>query len=262
MNAISFEEKFRIHFTRVQLLSATLLTCLFIGFLTYLALVFTPLSYLLPEDQLNKNKSLLVKTYNEIERLDQVVEAQNKYISNLQAVVLGKIEFEDIYRDTSFKSEEFLLDTVTTDIEKVIAAEIENRKTSIEPETKKSNLNLFLIEPVKGVVSQKFNLKTHPAVDIVTEKNATIKSVIEGVVIYSGYNDLEGWVIMVKHQNAITSVYKHCEKLLKQQGEFVKTGEAIAIAGESGENSTGPHLHFELWGSDGPLNPLNYLSFQ
>jgi murein DD-endopeptidase MepM/ murein hydrolase activator NlpD len=123
--------------------------------------------------------------------------------------------------------------------------------------------NLFLFTPVRGMVSDKFDVKTHHlAVDVVTSPNAVVMSVLDGTVIMANWIAETGYVIQIQHSNDILSVYKHNEKLLKKQGDRVKAGEAIAIVGNSGELTTGPHLHFELWYRGAPVDPLKYISFE
>ncbi|MDR3133093.1 MAG: M23 family metallopeptidase [Prevotellaceae bacterium] len=134
----------------------------------------------------------------------------------------------------------------------------------IPPAAKQESLeNLFLFTPVQGVVSDKFDIKTkHLAVDIVAAPSATVMSVLDGTVIMASWTAETGYVIQIQHSNDILSVYKHNEKLLKKQGDRVKAGEAIAIVGNSGELTTGPHLHFELWYKGMPVDPLKYISFE
>ncbi|MDR0582333.1 MAG: M23 family metallopeptidase [Prevotellaceae bacterium] len=123
--------------------------------------------------------------------------------------------------------------------------------------------NLFLFRPVQGVVSDKFDVKiNHLAVDIVAAPSAPVMSVLDGTVIMANWTAETGYVIQIQHSNDILSVYKHNEKLLKKQGDRVQAGEAIAIVGNSGELTTGPHLHFELWYKGVPVDPLKYISFE
>ena len=123
--------------------------------------------------------------------------------------------------------------------------------------------NLFLFRPVQGVVSDKFDVKiNHLAVDIVAAPSAPVMSVLDGTVIMANWTAETGYIIQIQHSNDILSVYKHNEKLLKKQGDRVKAGEAIAIVGNSGELTTGPHLHFELWYKGVPVDPLKYISFE
>jgi len=103
--------------------------------------------------------------------------------------------------------------------------------------------------------------KDHYGIDIVAGKNEAIKATLDGTVIFSGWTLATGYVIALQHANNIISVYKHNSALLKHQGNYVKAGEPIAIIGETGELSTGPHLHFELWFNGNPVNPKDYIVF-
>jgi murein DD-endopeptidase MepM/ murein hydrolase activator NlpD len=79
--------------------------------------------------------------------------------------------------------------------------------------------------------------------------------------LFTGFSAQDGYVIQVQHSNNITSIYKHCSTILKQIGDRVKSGEAIAVVGNSGEKSKGPHLHFELWYNGLPINPQEVVAF-
>ncbi|MFK7921954.1 MAG: M23 family metallopeptidase [Bacteroidia bacterium] len=122
---------------------------------------------------------------------------------------------------------------------------------------------LHLFAPVaKGEMRNPFSeSKAHYGVDIVAEQNALIRSVAAGFVVISEYSDENGWVIGVSSADNVVTFYKHNSRLLKQVGSPVFAGEPIAVIGNSGENSTGPHLHLELWQNGAPVDPANYLDF-
>ena len=125
----------------------------------------------------------------------------------------------------------------------------------------KNELFAFFI-PVLGVVSDTFNLKTkHFGIDLVAKENARISSVLDGVVVISDWNPQTGYVIGVQHKNGFLSLYKHNSMLLKSVGNYVNAGEHIAVIGNTGEFSSGPHLHFELWLDGVAVNPKNYILF-
>jgi len=122
--------------------------------------------------------------------------------------------------------------------------------------------NMLFFIPVKGIITNEFNpRKQHYGIDIAARKNETVKSVLDGTVILSNWTVETGYVIAIQHSHSLVSVYKHNSALLKQTGEKVKAGEVIAIIGETGEYSTGTHLHFELWDEGSPVNPKDYISF-
>ena len=121
---------------------------------------------------------------------------------------------------------------------------------------------LLFFLPVKGLVTESFNIEDkHYGVDVVTKENELIKSTLNGVVVMSSWTSETGHVIAIQHENNLLSVYKHNSVLLKDQGERVEAGEAIAIIGNSGKWSSGPHLHFELWYNNNPVDPEQYILF-
>jgi murein DD-endopeptidase MepM/ murein hydrolase activator NlpD len=140
-------------------------------------------------------------------------------------------------------------------------------QTSLALESGNDNTRLSLSQihffvPLKGVVSNHFDTATdHFGVDLVGGPNSLISAVLDGTVIFSGWTLESGYVVHIQHQADLISVYKHNSELLKFQGDRVKAGEAIAIIGNSGEYSTGPHLHLELWHGGTPLDPEQYIDF-
>lgn len=263
LNPESFQEKWRVHLTRVQFISVLILFLFLLFFISFSIIAYTPASNLLPEIVSNKGKKEAQKAYKVAEELGARITQQELYIENLQKVILGKISIDSIYNNPEALSEKQnpVIDTSRTPSELELEQIVSER--DIATTNNKQGLNeLFLADPVTGKISQRFNPKTHPGVDIITREKEPILACKEGVVMYTSYNDLDGWIIIIKHQSELTSVYKHCEKLLKSIGENVASGDAIAIVGNSGTRTTGPHLHFELWGTTGPLNPLDYFSFK
>ncbi|MGB8703454.1 MAG: M23 family metallopeptidase, partial [Gillisia sp.] len=116
---------------------------------------------------------------------------------------------------------------------------------------------------VKGTLSSKYDRKSkHYAIDVVVSKNTPVKSVADGRVVFAEWSADTGYVIIIEHNYGLLSVYKHNASLTKEQGDFVKAGEVIATAGNTGELTTGPHLHFELWKDGNPVNPQDYIDFE
>lgn len=121
---------------------------------------------------------------------------------------------------------------------------------------------LFFMPPVSGDVTSGFDLsKSHFGIDVAAPKNTAVKSAADGVVISAGYTVETGYSIAIQHPNNVVTMYKHNSVLLRQEGSPVKAGEAIAIIGNSGENTTGPHLHFELWYKGRAVDPGDYINF-
>jgi murein DD-endopeptidase MepM/ murein hydrolase activator NlpD len=122
--------------------------------------------------------------------------------------------------------------------------------------------SFFFFTPVKGTVISRFDpVEKHYGIDVVAAKNEAIKSTLDGTVVLSTWTYETGYIIALQHTNNLFSVYKHNSALLRKEGNYVKAGEVIAIIGNSGETSTGPHLHFELWHNGKAINPLDYMVF-
>lgn len=263
MDPVTFQESWRFKISRLQLLSLFFLI-LFIFFILYFILFsYTPLGQVLPENIKNRNKEKIESTMIQIDNLEQQVVLQDEYIRNLQNVILGNISIDSVFskRELVYESNVLAPDTSLSLAEKQLEKQV-NLNTQFNNVSKTNRLNdIFLFDPINGAISQDFDEKKHLGVDVITKPNETIKACLEGVVLHTSYDDKYGFTIVINHQNDITSVYKHLQKVLVKTGEIVKTGESIGIVGNTGESSTGPHLHFELWSNLGALDPLDYLSF-
>lgn len=115
--------------------------------------------------------------------------------------------------------------------------------------------------PLKGVISQAYNPVSHPYVDITAPEGSVVKAILDGTVIYSGWSEDYGHTIQLQHEEDIVSIYKHNEKLLKKTGDKVTAGAPIALVGNSGDLTTGTHLHLELWHQGSAVDPAKYINF-
>ena len=121
---------------------------------------------------------------------------------------------------------------------------------------------LLLFPPIKGEITNKMNISSgHFGVDIIAPKNEAVSSILNGTIIYHNWSPTDGHVVHIQHKKNLISIYKHNSEILKEIGDFVESGEPIAIVGNSGEHSTGPHLHFELWHNGYPLDPEIFINF-
>ena len=123
--------------------------------------------------------------------------------------------------------------------------------------------NYVLFPPVNGAISEGYNFEEkHFAVDVVVAANTPVKATADGTVFFAEWTVETGYVVIIEHNQELISVYKHNSSITKSQGDLVKAGEVIAMSGNTGELSTGPHLHFELWSKGYPVNPTNFIDFQ
>ncbi|MDA8728270.1 peptidoglycan DD-metalloendopeptidase family protein [Flavicella sp.] len=195
--------------------------------------------------------SLTLKEYL-LDSLRAHVLAQQRKVGELS----DEIPFQDIE-----VSEEALLIASKRDSLFREAVEREDRFSLFDYETDKVDLVFFA--PVKGILTESYNVKEkHYAVDIAVPKGTAVKAIADGTVVFSAWTAGTGYVVIIEHTNKYLSVYKHNEIIYREQGDLIKSGEVIALAGTSGEYSTGPHLHFEMWFQGYPVNPENFIEFE
>jgi len=220
-----------------------------------------------------EQKALLDKSISLDQRLSEILiktEKEEKYLVNVKQILSGASpsnEKEKTIKD--FKSKKANEKDVISKSEKSLREKVNNRekydidiipggalKNDVLPE-------LLLFPPINGEITNKMNISSgHFGIDIIAPKNEAVVSILKGTVIYQNWSPNDGHVIHIQHKKNLISIYKHNSEVLKKTGEFVDAGEPIAIVGNSGEHSTGPHLHFELWHNGYPINPENFINFQ
>ena len=224
-------------------------------------------------EQENNNK--LMQLYTTVKKLEEKNAQQDKFIKLFQNMLEGKgepthaledIPVEELGRQAATLVENDVVESA--EIERSLpAAEKGLQLTRSELAATSYHLpnypsDLLLCTPMEGMITTPFNVQIeHYGLDIVGKENEPIKSIADGTVILSTWTVETGWVIMVQHAKNLISVYKHNATLFKKVGDFVKSGELIAIMGNTGEFSTGPHLHFELWYEGNPVNPEKFITF-
>jgi len=232
-----------------------------------LLMIYTPLNLLLPAQQNSRLSRQLMTNAFKLDSLQNEILIRDRYFENIQNIMLGKQvnNFESTY-DTSLRSEKLVFTRSKHDsiLRKQIELEEQKNITNISEQANRgiSLKNMHFYMPVKGIVTNKFNLSAgHPAIDIVSEANEPVLSTLEGTVTLATWSLSTGYIIQVQHAHNLISIYKHNSSLLKKENDHVSAGEPIAIIGNTGELSTGPHLHFELWYNGSPINPEDYIAF-
>ena len=194
--------------------------------------------------------------------MERALNRKGVYLQNINNIIIGEELITPINTEEVLSSEkEIFFEKSIEDSLLRVAVEAED-KSSITFNKEKNNEFLMFYPPLDGIITDRFNKKTkHFGVDLVAKEKSRIATVLEGAIIFSHWTSETGYVIGVQHKNDFISFYKHNSVLLKEVGDFVNAGDYIAIIGNSGELSTGPHLHFELWHNGFPVNPENYISF-
>ena len=271
-NDNTFEEVWHLRFTPRNLLSiAGTIFLLLVG--GSMALVmFTPMRLLIPGYTTDAMRQQIRASVIRLDSLEHEINLRDKYIHVVNAIVSGRepelaeagaesnpANYENI---TFTRSEQDSLLRRQVEAEERFNFILRTSSASMSSfdDTFISNIHFF--KPVEGVVSSKFNLSNnHFGIDIVAGPNEVVKSTLDGTVIISAWTIETGYVIQIQHAANIISAYKHNSRPLKKQGERVKAGDAIAIVGNSGELTSGPHLHFEIWQNGTPVNPEDYIFF-
>ena len=265
LNEENYEEQF---FLRLSILNLLIISTFLLSFLitsTLLIVSYTSLKEFIPGYASNLMRKQAILNASKLDSLTTSYNQSLDQLNSIKRVLTGDIKFEE------FKEIEFKLDTENIDVklnskkimeDSLLRVAIDN----VDKYNFNSNLNsdesFLFFSPVSGHISQKFDpLKKHFAVDIVAKENEPVKSVADGVGIFSEWSSDTGYVIILEHKQGYLSVYKHNESLNITQGDIVQAGDIIGTVGNTGEYTTGYHLHFELWNDGYPLDPVNFINF-
>tara|TARA_X000000368_G_scaffold416545_1_gene410723 strand:+ start:542 stop:1387 length:846 start_codon:yes stop_codon:yes gene_type:complete len=205
----------------------------------------------------------LIRLSNSIDSLIYESQIKDQYIENIMIILSGG---ENEFLEKKSEENKLELQDLTNDysaVDSFFRQEFESNLSFSEIiRSTDSDQNLLLMSPVSsGVVSSFYDpSKSHFGIDITCKEEEPIKSVLDGTVLMSSWTKDSGYVISIIHPNNLISVYKHNSKVFVEPGQIVKTGDVISIIGNTGELSTGPHLHFELWLNGKSINPSEFIS--
>lgn len=263
MKDSSFEEKLSVKLTRINVIAFVGALVFLCFFSTMLLIAYTPLSEYVPGKSTIEVQKSLIALNIKSDSLEAILVSRSIYLENINKIINGEelvtpenyaeitntqipISFEKSKEDSLFR----------------VKVEAEDKSSIYKKDKPNNNTTLMFFTPLTGLISDGYNNKTkHFGIDLVAKEKSRISSVLEGTVIISHWAYETGYVIGVQHKNDYLSFYKHNSVLLKSVGDYVNAGDHIAIIGNSGELSSGPHLHFELWHKGIPVNPENYISF-
>lgn len=255
----TFKEKWALRVKPSQLKWLAAGTALAIVACTYVLIALTPLrQWAVPGYTSNETRRMQAEAWRLTDSLSRELDAQSRYLRNMVAVLEGR-QPEAFPTDSAVASSSDpsasgvqrqtpSLDHLRNEIAEEDAFTI-GRSRSLE------DAGLW-ISPVDGSVSDAWNPAVgHWGVDLVAPENSPVQAVGQGTVIFSGFTAGGGHTVMVQHREDRLSVYMHNSRLIAQTGDQVQAGEVIAIIGNSGDHSTGPHLHFEWWEAGTPIDP-------
>lgn len=223
-----------------------------------LLVVYTPLKYLVPGYPDRQTLELIYRNAERVDSLAAELDAREEYLNMIRDMIFSEVPVDaDFAVPVSGLTEEQIRDFNDPTKPRQRYDESENvnvvNKNDIVP-------NLFV--PMKGLIVNGFDKgHRHFGVDIAPLGDVSVFAVLQGVVVESNFTIENGYSIILQHPRGVISVYKHCEMPTVVEGQKVRQGEQIAVYGNSGENTSGPHLHFELWQNGAPLNPTECIEF-
>ncbi len=265
LNEDTFEERVSFKLNRLNVFVFSMLSALFLVGVTTFIIAFTPLREYIPGYSSIQLKQQATELTYKTDSIQQVLFINEQYLSSIKKVLTGDLEIQQINRDS-------ILNIDRDDLQNVDLTPSPQDFSLREKVAREERYNVFeissntitsvLFPPVNGTISESYDPKNkHYAVDIVVAENTPVKATAAGTVIFAEWTAQTGYVIIIEHQNNLISVYKHNASLIKQQGDLVRAGEVIAGSGSTGDYTTGPHLHFELWSNGYPINPTNFIDF-
>ena len=258
----SYQEKFALSLSKRNIFLISFSVAFVIILITTLLIFYTPIREYIPGYDTTK---LRIQAVQNLEKLDSIMnslEKNEQFIQAFSRTINGE-EFTNQYEDSKIKEVDITDLEVNINIEDSILrkiVEVEDRFNIIEKEDALIAPNL--ISPASGIISEGFDFSEgHYGVDIVLKERTPIKVVYDGIVLFAEWTLNYGFTVVVFHKNELISTYKHNQSVKVETGDFVQTGEVIALSGNTGEFTSGPHLHFELWDLQGPINPEDLIKF-
>lgn len=267
----TFEERFTMRLTTLNILIFLVSVSIVMIFITFFIIANTGIREYIPGYPDVDERKRIVELNLMADSLLYDIRQKDIYIQNIKNILE-----DNIPSDTITEPENLIIQIDTASYKKsvedsLLRAEFQYQLMYGQYFSDQENqdiANEFSIRsfsffpPINGVVTSKFNAaEKHFGVDIVTSHNEAIKATLDGTVIYGGWTLETGYALAIQHQHNLISIYKHNSVLLKEEGDHVRAGDPIGIAGSSGELSSGPHLHFELWYGGTPVNPEDYIIF-
>ena len=266
LDAKTHKQLFSVRFNRTGFFVTLVSTIVIIIAAVFSIIAFTPIKTFIPGYPDARTKRAAIQNAIKVDSLENVIYRWELYSENLRRVIEGEDPVNidslisarqtqiELAKDPEYlKRQDSLLRKEVKEEEMFDISSRSTRKLPIE--------GMLFFTPVKGVISQGYDPITHPFVDITAPAGSLISAIADGTVIYDGWSDETGYTIQIQHSNDIISIYKHNDKLLKKAGDKIKAGAPIALMGNTGSLSTGPHLHFELWHNGENLDPTQYINF-
>ena len=256
---------FKLHFTRTGFVVGAVSGTIVFAALVFIIIAYTPLKTFIPGYPDARSKRAAIQNAIRIDSLENVIYRWELYSENLKRVMEGEdpLKIDSLIND-GIKNNSAADMKNLAERDSILREHVRQEEEFGISDRDKRNLpieGLHFFTPLKGVISEGYDPAVHPFVDITAPSGSVVKATLDGTVIYAGWSEEAGYTIQLQHDGDIVSIYKHNEKLLKTTGDKVSAGSPIALVGNTGNLSTGDHLHFELWHKGETVDPTKYINF-
>ena len=262
----SHKQLWTVHFTKTSFFIAIVTVIVTLCAAVFSLIAFTPVRTFIPGYPDSHSKRAAIQNAITIDSLETVIYKWGLYSENLKRVLEGAdpVKIDSIVnagmeaaakvnKDKDYSTQDSILREKVKEEEQFGLSSKPNRSLPIEGK--------HFFSPLKGAISQGYDSFSHPYIDITAPKGSVVKATLDGTIIFAGWDDQTGYTVHIQHDGDIISIYRHNEKLLKKTGDKVSAGTPIALVGNSGDITTGDHLHFELWHKGEVVDPTKYINF-
>ena len=264
LNEETYEERLSYRLNRLNIFLLTAFMALIIVITTICLIAFTSIKEYIPGYDSTALRTIAAQNIEKLDSLTFVMEKNQDFINSIGSVILGEATEEEFKKETVIKRVDISELDFKTNLEDSLLRRIVEKEDRFNVlESASSKVKFVLFSPIYGEVTSAFDFGIkHLGTDIAASTNTPVKAVADGTIVLAEWTVETGFVVVVEHSFGLTSIYKHNSSGLISQGELVKAGQVLALSGNTGELSTGPHLHFELWRDGSPTNPEDYISFE
>ena len=264
LNEETYEERISYRLNRLNIFLLTAFMALIIIITTICLIAFTSIKEYIPGYDSTALRTVAAQNIEKLDSLTFVMEKNQEFINSIGAVILGEATEEEFKKETVINRVDISDLDFKTNLEDSLLRRIVEKEDRFNVlESASSKVKFVLFSPIYGEVTSAFDFGIkHLGTDIAASTNTPVKAVADGTIVLAEWTVETGFVVVVEHSFGLISIYKHNSYGLISQGDLVKAGQVLAFSGNTGELSTGPHLHFELWSDGSPTNPEDYISFE
>lgn len=264
LNEETYEERISYRLNRLNIFLLMAFMALIIVITTICLIAFTSIKEYIPGYDTTALRTVASQNIERLDSLTFVMEKNQEFINSIGAVILGETTKEEFKNETIINRVDISDLDFKTNLEDSLLRRIVEKEDRFNVlESASSKVKFVLFSPIYGEVTSAFDFGIkHLGTDIAASTNTPVKAVADGTIVLAEWTVETGFVVVVEHSFGLISIYKHNSYGLISQGDLVKAGQVLALSGNTGELSTGPHLHFELWSDGSPTNPEDYISFE